>query len=1343
MSDKPVIIPVSAELTDINVSKQAVAEVVKTVTTQLKDVKKAMADVFTKIDTSKINKEIQSSATTVEYAVKRTGIALENLQQEVYEAGKSSEAYQSQYRSLSETLQEYEQLLGQAQAAGAKDSPALEVFRKGIEEYTQKLAKLNPLEFLDSASDASINKLENSLERVSDLVMKVISKNQEFNQTIQENKFSEEFSRSLKEAEKLKAELVALNEKTKKMEEIGASDRYWKQVNFETQAVSDKLKTVLNSMRKMNKEGATMRFGEQSKEDLKEVTSMIRSIEGTRRNIAGAGGNFPGTVQKRVEAGTSPYSTEYENEKRTLEAYTKEVDRLAAKYEKMKALGKLTPEGTQEAIYDANLLRQAIEETRSKMEGMVQSGTAITSSLRGPKDEMSALNQSAEELGNKLGEIPTKVRTFRDYFSDFTNRVSDAHPRMGKLLSITGTVGNVLSRVVTEGSKIGSVVASGIKKAADGAASLGKKLGEIGSKIKGIISGVMKAVSNIKLFGKSGSASSDQLSKGFKKLSKNFLMFGLGFRSVYYGVKKLRSIISTAFKAMAGQVDEVNEPLSRISESFNRLKGSMATMLQPLLTVVLPVIHYIVDALSEAAEAIAKFFAVLTGQNYIYKAVSGQEDFADSLNNSRKAADELQKKLGSYDKLDVIQQDKDKDTAGPLNVTFEKAEAEGAASNFAKMIKDAWANQDFTAIGQVLVDKISGLFNKVQTDILPKIVEFTSKLASSLVTLLRSIDLSGIGSTLGTALSSLFNEDTFKNIGESFMRVRMMFWDFASGLVTSIDWGSLGDALGGAIVGMVDGLKIDSVITTISGLINGISTTIFRLLQEINWAKMGTMVANSIMNLFSRIDFAQAGQTIGAVVNSLMQMLVSIVTNLDWKKLALAVVAGLKNMFGSIDKQTVIDGISGLFSGVSTMIVTMITAIDWEQVWADLTEGIKSIITNIGKTFKESDNPVLQMFGGTIEGLGEIAGKVMEIIGVLAGALGNILVMLMPLIETIMDLVFDLLDMIMPMLQPILDALMPALEKIMDTLLPIISKLFKKLTPIIQKIMDAFMELLIPILDLIDPLMELVEAILEPILEMLDPIIDIVLWLIDIIVMLTKPILALLKPLIQLVTAIMKPIMAFLQMLLSALKPIIGVIQFLVNLLVTGLVVAIDVVISIFSVIIKIVNVVMDVFAAMYKSVQKSIDSLWGGMKKVLNAILGGIESLVNGILGMLNTMIRALNKLSFDIPDWVPVLGGKKFGFDIPEIPKVKIPKLAQGAVLPPNKEFLAILGDQKSGTNIEAPLDTIKQALAEVLAEIGDRGCNTAPIVLQLDGRTIAKVVWSEEEKKYKQTGRTTAFA
>lgn len=76
-----------------------------------------------------------------------------------------------------------------------------------------------------------------------------------------------------------------------------------------------------------------------------------------------------------------------------------------------------------------------------------------------------------------------------------------------------------------------------------------------------------------------------------------------------------------------------------------------------------------------------------------------------------------------------------------------------------------------------------------------------------------------------------------------------------------------------------------------------------------------------------------------------------------------------------------------------------------------------------------------------------------------------------------------------------------------------------------------------------------------------------------------------------------------------------------------------------------------------------------------------------------------------------------------LPSIAPVSIPALARGAVIPPNREFLAVLGDQRSGTNIEAPLETIKQALAEVMQSNGSGGDIVVNITTTLDGRVLAR--------------------
>ena len=105
------------------------------------------------------------------------------------------------------------------------------------------------------------------------------------------------------------------------------------------------------------------------------------------------------------------------------------------------------------------------------------------------------------------------------------------------------------------------------------------------------------------------------------------------------------------------------------------------------------------------------------------------------------------------------------------------------------------------------------------------------------------------------------------------------------------------------------------------------------------------------------------------------------------------------------------------------------------------------------------------------------------------------------------------------------------------------------------------------------------------------------------------------------------------------------------------------------------------------------------GIKNCVNGIVAYFNSMLNIAAASLNTLTGAMNKLSFSVPSWVPGIGGQSFGFDIPEVTAPQIPYLAQGAVLPANKPFLAVVGDQTHGTNVEAPLATIQEAVAVVM--------------------------------------------
>ncbi|WP_101698497.1 hypothetical protein [Clostridium minihomine] len=110
------------------------------------------------------------------------------------------------------------------------------------------------------------------------------------------------------------------------------------------------------------------------------------------------------------------------------------------------------------------------------------------------------------------------------------------------------------------------------------------------------------------------------------------------------------------------------------------------------------------------------------------------------------------------------------------------------------------------------------------------------------------------------------------------------------------------------------------------------------------------------------------------------------------------------------------------------------------------------------------------------------------------------------------------------------------------------------------------------------------------------------------------------------------------------------------------------------------------------------------GFKKSINFLIGLFEGFVNGFIDGMNVVIGLLNRISVDIPDWdiFGDMAGTTFGFSIQKMDHMSIPRLATGAVIPPRAEFAAILGDQRSGTNIEAPADLIRSIVASEIDKL-----------------------------------------
>jgi hypothetical protein len=142
--------------------------------------------------------------------------------------------------------------------------------------------------------------------------------------------------------------------------------------------------------------------------------------------------------------------------------------------------------------------------------------------------------------------------------------------------------------------------------------------------------------------------------------------------------------------------------------------------------------------------------------------------------------------------------------------------------------------------------------------------------------------------------------------------------------------------------------------------------------------------------------------------------------------------------------------------------------------------------------------------------------------------------------------------------------------------------------------------------------------------------------------------------------------------------------------------------------------------------------------KNSINELINGLNKVFDKLETQLNTTITTLKRTS--------VSGAKPFaGMQLVNLPA--IPKLAQGAVIPANKEFLAILGDQKHGTNIEAPLDTIVEAMEISLQRNGSGNATAiasavraalAGMAVTFDGERVGRVVAAQIDANRRADGK-----
>lgn len=123
-------------------------------------------------------------------------------------------------------------------------------------------------------------------------------------------------------------------------------------------------------------------------------------------------------------------------------------------------------------------------------------------------------------------------------------------------------------------------------------------------------------------------------------------------------------------------------------------------------------------------------------------------------------------------------------------------------------------------------------------------------------------------------------------------------------------------------------------------------------------------------------------------------------------------------------------------------------------------------------------------------------------------------------------------------------------------------------------------------------------------------------------------------------------------------------------------------------------DTIVNAFTAARDKVVEIFTAIKETVGNVFKALVNIVKAPINAIIDLLNGLIGGMNKLSFDVPDWIPGIGGKKFGFNIPSIPR-----LAQGGYLKANNPKLAVVGDNPSQGEIVAPEGKIMSVVLNAL--------------------------------------------
>lgn len=350
----------------------------------------------------------------------------------------------------------------------------------------------------------------------------------------------------------------------------------------------------------------------------------------------------------------------------------------------------------------------------------------------------------------------------------------------------------------------------------------------------------------------------DGIGTAITGLAKRLIIFKLltqAFSALAKGVKEAFSSYLTADKSLGNAVRS-------LQASLKTLQGSLASAFAPIAEVVVPWISTMVNWLIAGANAIAQFIAALTGKSVYKKASANIAATGAAAGSAANAVDKLNKKLGAYDDLKVIDQDNGSGGSGGGGaggagggIDYEDVDIASGISDFAEKVKQAWAAADFTEVGTIVGMKLKDALDNINWE---EIKATTEKIAKSLATFLNGfIATPGLFNSIGTTIAEGLNTAM----------------TFASTFLNTFDFRQFGQAVMEGIGGFFNTFSWSTLASVFSGWGRGMLEYLTGVIQGIDWKGLPKHIINAIRDFFTGFDWKgllkSVADLMGAALNAL------------------------------------------------------------------------------------------------------------------------------------------------------------------------------------------------------------------------------------------------------------------------------------------------------------------------------------------------------------------------------------------------------------------------------------------------------------------------------------------